>query len=340
MPIQIISDKTTWKNVLNEIGRYDFYHTYDYHTISKKDLENPILVVYREKDLVIAIPFLQRPIPNTYYFDLTSVYGYAGPISKNVPSDFDNEPFVGELTGALESLRIISIFSRLHPFFTNQSNILKGLGETPAIGKVVNIDLTQDLATQRTHYGKSTKNRTNKCRRVCTVRKAKSEADVNSFIDIYYENMDRLSANKDYYFSREYFFKFLECTGFKTDILLVIHNETNEVIAASMFVKTNNIVQFHLSGSRTAYLNLAPANVFLDEMRILATEEGYEIFNLGGGLGGKQDSLFDFKSSFSKDYRDFMVWKHIIDHTIYDQLSEKNKSEESIDFFPLYRSHY
>ena len=336
--MQIITDKIAWERVLETIGTYDFYHTYDYHMISKKDDEVPILISYQENDLEIAIPFLKRPIADSNYFDLTSVYGYAGPISKTLPQDFDYEDFAAKFKATLGKLHIISVFSRLHPYFENQAAILKGLGETPTIGKVVNIDLTQDLALQRTQYGKSTKNRTNKCRRLCTVRKAETDADINTFIDIYYENMDRLSASKDYYFSREYFFEFLKCDGFKTDILLVMHNETHEAIAASMFIKTNDIVQFHLSGSRTAYLNLAPANVFLDEMRIRATEEGYKIFNLGGGLGSKQDSLFDFKSSFSKDYWDFKVWKYIVDQEIYDQLSKRNGSEESNGFFPLYRS--
>ncbi|NHF61072.1 GNAT family N-acetyltransferase [Flavobacteriaceae bacterium TP-CH-4] len=338
MPIQIISDKTAWENVLNEIGAYDFYHTYDYHHISKKEFENPILITYKEKDIVIAIPFLKRPINDTDYFDLTSVYGYAGPISKNVPPDFDNQRFATEFKTALDGLAVVSVFSRLHPYFENQSNILGGLGNTPVLGKVVNIDLTQDLATQRAQYGKSTKNRTNKCRRVCTVRKAETDADINLFIDIYYENMDRLSASKDYYFTREYFFDFMKCDGFKTDILLVVHNETGEAMAASMFVKTKNIVQFHLSGTRTDYLYLAPANVFLDEMRIKATEAGYKIFNLGGGLGSKEDSLFDFKASFSKDYREFRVWKFVADQAIYDQLSGERKAEEGRAFFPLYRS--
>ncbi len=163
-----------------------------------------------------------------------------------------------------------------------------------------------------------------------------SDADVNTFIDIYYENMDRLSASKDYYFSRQYFFDFLSCSDFKTEILLVVHNDTQEAIAASMFIKTNDIVQFHLSGSRTDYLSLAPANVFLDDMRIRATEEGYKIFNLGGGLGSKEDSLFDFKASFSKDHREFKVWKYIADQKIYDQLTEKNGAVQE-GFFPAYR---
>ncbi len=335
--MQLIESKEEWTQKLSEIGSYDFYHTYDYHTISKKKEEDPILVVYEENDLVIAIPFLRRPISGTEYFDLTSVYGYAGPISKNIGVDFDNVTFITSLNSLLAEQQIVSIFSRLHPYFENQSLILKGLGETPTLGKVVNIDLSQDLVTQRAQYGKSTKNRTNKCRRVCTVRKAETEADINTFIDIYYENMDRLSAEKGYYFSREYFFNFLECTDFQTDILLVVHNETNEAIAGSMFIKTNKFVQFHLSGSRTAYLGLAPANVFLDEMRIRATEEGYKVFNLGGGLGSKEDSLFDFKASFSKDHKNFRIWKYIVDENVYSTLSNEKVSSYDSSFFPLYR---
>ncbi len=343
-----IETKEKWQEIVESMDDYDFYHTYDYHFISKKEDELPILIVYEENDTIIALPFQKRPILGTPFFDLTSVYGYSGPISKNIDDHFDNNRFVKELNDLLKKLNVISIFSRLHPYIYNQRKILKILGDIEVLGKVVNIDVSQDLAVQRSQYGKSTKNRTNKCRKLCTVKKAISGEEVNTFIDIYYENMDRLSANKDYYFSRTYFLDFLKCKDFETDILLVVHNESNEVIAGSMFVKTKNIVQFHLSGSRTEYLNLAPANLFIDEMRIRATEEGYKIFNLGGGLGSKEDSLFKFKSSFSKNYHDFAVWKYVVDQKIYHELSNPKEDLKLADpsynnqkdstFFPLYRA--
>jgi hypothetical protein len=82
---------------------------------------------------------------------------------------------------------------------------------------------------------------------------------------------------------------------------------------------------------------MAPANAFLDEMRIMATQEGYKVFNLGGGLGSKEDSLFDFKASFSKDRRDFRVWKYVVDDVIYASLSLKNNVKPNCEFFPRYR---
>lgn len=332
--MQEIKDKNQWMHILETIGEFDFYHTYDYHNISKNKDEIPVLLLYNRDNISIAIPFLKRTIPETSYFDLTSVYGYAGPVYKNMTEDFDNSAFITEFRNYLDENNIVSIFSRLHPYLDQQTRILSGMGETPICGKVVNIDLTKDINEQRSQYGKSTKNRTNKCRRIATVKEVVSKEELNTYIDIYYENMDRLKADKTYYFSREYFFNFLDCKDFKTRVLLVIENETGKTMAGSMFVETNNIVQFHLSGTRTEYLNWAPANLFLDEMRLLATAEGYEIFNLGGGLGGKEDSLFNFKSSFSKDYRDFRLWRYVHIQEIYKDLSKG----KTADFFPRYRA--
>ncbi|WP_339629575.1 GNAT family N-acetyltransferase [uncultured Maribacter sp.] len=331
--MNIITDRQEWKNTLMEFESYDFYHTFDYHSLSKNEDEKPLLLVYSQGDLSIAIPFLKRHIAGTPYFDFTSVYGYSGPIYKNIPENFDNVAFLSELKDYLTTNKIISVFSRLNPYLDQQSLILKNLGETPVSGKVVNIDLTKSIEEQRTQYGKSTKNRTNKCRRIATVKEVTTKEDLETYIDIYYENMDRLGASDSYYFSKEYFFNFLECEDFKTRVLLVIENETGKAMAGSMFVESNSIVQFHLSGTRTEFLNWAPANLFLDEMRLIATEEGYKIFNLGGGLGGQQDSLFNFKASFSKDYRDFKLWRYIVDQKVYDTLSKEKKGS----YFPLYR---
>ena len=331
--IKIITDKQEWKNTLMEFEFYDFYHTFDYHNLSKNEDEKPLLLVYSQGDLSIAIPFLKRQIAGTPYFDFTSVYGYSGPIYKNVPEDFNNTTFLSELKDYLFSNKIISVFSRLNPYFDQQSLILKNLGETPVSGKVVNIDLTKSIEEQRTQYGKSTKNRTNKCRRIATVKEVTSKEDLETYIDIYYENMDRLGASDSYYFSKEYFFNFFECEDFKTRVLLVIENETGKAMAGAMFVESNSIIQFHLSGTRTEFLNWAPANLFLDEMRLIATEAGYKIFNLGGGLGGQEDSLFNFKASFSKDHRDFRLWRYIVDQKVYDTLSKGKEGS----YFPLYR---
>tara|TARA_R110002111_G_scaffold110212_5_gene169549 strand:+ start:27338 stop:28336 length:999 start_codon:yes stop_codon:yes gene_type:complete len=329
-----IKDKAEWNSILKQIEDYDFYHTYDYHNISKNEDETPVLLTYKKEKAIIVLPLLLRQIPNTEYYDLTSVYGYAGPLSNVDTETYNFDDFKAAFNTYLEAKNIVSVFSRLHPYI-QQDKILENLGDTVSLGDVVNIDVSLPIEQSRMAYGKSNKNQINKLRKQCEVVKAETEEEILEFVDIYYENMKRLDAKESYFFSKEYFLNFMNITDFDTDILLVKHLESNEFVAGSMFVKTKNIVQYHLSGTRTEHLRLKPSKLFLDEMRLQATEQGYKVFNLGGGLGSEHDSLFEFKASFSKDFRTFKVWKHIVNQMVYDQLSQfKNET----DFFPKYRS--
>ena len=335
--LNIITEKNDWEKVMEQLGVFDFYHTYDYHHLSKNDGEKPLLLVYTKDNLIIALPLLIRQIFNTDYFDATSVYGYVGPLSNNTTENQDFKEYQSCLNEYFKSNNIISVFSRLNPYIPQQLEILSGIGEVKSIGNIVNIDLTQSLEVQRSAYRRDTRSRINKARRLCSVRKAESTEDIKSFIDIYMETMRKLDANTSYFFDEDYFFNFLQCKGFKTDILLAIHNESKNVIAGSMFVKTNNIIQYHLSGTKTEYLNIAPARLLLDEMRLLGSEEKYTYFNLGGGYHSKEDALFNFKSSFSNDIKLFSVWKVIVDENIYGQL-QKDANISETDFFPAYRA--
>ena len=72
-------------------------------------------------------------------------------------------------------------------------------------------------------------------------------------------------------------------------------------------------------------------------MRIKASQLGLSHLNLGGGLGGNDDKLLNFKSSFSKDFRDFYLWSLIVDHKVYRQLTAQFHDSEMKKFFPTYR---
>ncbi len=79
-------------------------------------------------------------------------------------------------------------------------------------------------------------------------------------------------------------------------------------------------------------------------MRCEATNEGYKCLNLGGGRSNKQDSLFNFKLSFSKHLKPFKLWKYICNEQAYEdlviqqkQLDEKVGSDPDEEFFPAYR---
>ena len=333
-----ITEKENWSVLLNTIGYYDFYHTYDYHIVAKLANETPLFFKYNEGDVIIGIPLLLRSIENTPYNDATSVYGYPGPVSKGVTAAFDNSKFIKTFHSFLEDSNIVSVFSRLNPFIPEQENILKNCGEIVSQGKVVNIDISQNPEIQRQNFQKRLKTHINKSRRNCSIRKVSTPEDLEKFISIYHENMGRVNAKKYYYFDDDYFKKMLKSKDFKSEILLAINNDTDEVIAGCIFIITNNIVQYHLSGTKNEFLDLMPTKLLIDEMRLKATELGLKFFNLGGGLGGlDDDSLFRFKSSFSKDFKDFKLWKLIVNEAVYSKLVLELNVKEDSGYFPLYR---
>ncbi len=337
--IEIIVEKKSWQNLLNKVKFYDFYHTYDYHYLSKSNDEKPILIKYESKGNIIGLPLLLRRIFDTDYFDVTSVYGYVGPIHNNLNAAFDNFNFKNQLNQFFIKNNIISVFSRLNPYICDQDLILKGIGDLVQLGRVVNIDLTKTLDDQRHIFSKTTKRYINKGKKQCSIRLSNSKADVSTFIKLYYENMDRVNAKKGYYFTKDYFDYFINSNDFQTDLLLAIYNETKEIISAAMMIKTNDIIQYHISGTRNDYLHLTPVRLLIDEMRVRGTLEGYQYFNLGGGLGSVEDSLFRFKSSFSKDFKNFEIWKYIVNQEVYDQLTDQfSDLNAEGDFFPKYRS--
>lgn len=335
--INEITTKHDWNITLSKVNSYDFYHTYDYHQLSKRTNEKSVLLVYQNDTVLIAIPLVLRPIEGTDYFDITSVYGYPGPVSKNITGDFDNQVFVLELNKYFLNNNVVSVFSRLNPYINHQKKILKNMGKCVDLSSVVFINLTNNLDAQRSGYQKRIKTQINKARRLCNIVKATKKEDIDAFIDIYYENMNRVNADDYYYFDKDYFYNFLKSSNFETDLLLAVTKDTNEIIAGVIFVKTNHIVQYHLAGSKSDFLNITPIKILIDEMRIIATKEGFKYLNLGGGLGSKEDSLFRFKISFSKELKPFSVWKYIVNQKIYNELTS-SKNPMSTNYFPAYRS--
>lgn len=337
--LKIITSKKEWNFLLSEIINYDFYHTYDYHNLSASDNETPIMIHYKEGDMIIAIPFLLRKIFNTEYNDLTSVYGYSGPICKNINQEFDQTHFIKVFNEYLLENNIVSVFSRLNPFIPFQDTIITGIGEQTSLSKVITIDLTGKPEEQRAAYSRTTKRYINKGRKICSIKKSNSKEDLLIFKELYFENMKRVNAKDFYFFDKDYFLKFASSTDFETEILFAVLNETNEVISAAMMIKCNNIIQYHISGTRDKYLHLTPIRLLIDEMRLMGNNENYTYFNLGGGLGSTEDSLFSFKASFSKNFKEFKIWKFIVNPKIYEQLNDEfSDTENNTSFFPLYRN--
>src|SRR5690606_7067649 len=142
----------------------------------------------------------------------------------------------------------------------------------------------------------------------------------------------------NYYFSKQYFYDFLATADF--DSKLLVAKFDGKVIAGAIFTYTDKIMQYHLAGTTEAFIRDTPMKLILDEARLLGNQLGLHYLHLGGGVGGSdEDSLFRFKSGFSKNFKQFSVWKYIVDMDNYEMLVQKNEiKDRQSNFFPLYRS--
>ena len=84
----IVTKEEKWTEYIQKSFDFDFYHTWKYHAMDRRG--DPLLFVYEENNDFIALPLLKRRINGSDLFDLTSVYGYTGPVSNRNFDQFES----------------------------------------------------------------------------------------------------------------------------------------------------------------------------------------------------------------------------------------------------------
>lgn len=334
-----ISQKKEWDFYVQNAFVHDFYHTWQYHTLDNSGV--PILVVYEESNDYIAFPFMKREIPQSSFFDLSSVYGYVGPISNKENQCLDAElinNFKKAFLSFLKEEQIVSVFSRLHPFLA-QERLMADFNGIYENGKTVAFDLTLPIEVQRKKYNQSTYSSIKKSwKKGLLIKETKDTEDIDAFVEIYAENMKRIQSTDYYLFERQYFLDLINSNEFDCRLLLVCFED--EIMCGTLITLTHGIVQGHLIATKSAYLHESPAKFLIDQVTVLGRKEGMKYMNLGGGLGFKKDTLFSWKAGFSDLFLDYKSWRYVVNDSVYHNLVNKQGIDKNanIDFFPLYRA--
>ena len=329
------ANSAQWNRIIREMNFYDVYHLAEYHRMDESGVS--LLLHYSDETSAFALPVILRPIEGTPYNDITSIYGYPGPVSTVVRPDRESvKQFHMSLLRFFDENSVVSVFSRLHPLFPDQAKIIEGFGVPVDTGTTVAIDLSLPEKEQRRQYSHSLKNAANRSKRKnITVKKAETQTEIETFVGIYTENMHRVRASKSYFFDKAYFSRFLQTLP---SVLYLAHYE-GKIISGSLFTDCNGIIQPHLSATLNDYLRFSPLKYVWDQIRHYGVENGRNYMHLGGGFGGNRDNLFEFKAQFSKQHFPFKTWRYIHNAKIYEQLIADKFHEHLPDaaFFPLYR---
>ena len=343
-----ITDRIEWNSLLKgEFSEYnDIYFRYEYFELYKRHYGvEPEGIFWEDGNVKIFWTHLIRDISKIEqfkdfkYYDLTTPYGYGGPI---ITKTEDKEEINKSLKEFFEdygnyALRnnYVCEFIRFYPIFENQ-NFFNRIFNVEYLNDVVMVDLSKDLEEIWKDIRKGHKYNIKKSvKEGCKVKIISKPLirDIEDFVGLYYETMDKNKASKKYYFSMEFIndhFNLLNA------MLIEVKNK-NRVIGTSMFIYGDKINHYYLSGAAYGFKSLYPSDLILWGAIKWAKENGFKYLHLGGGRG-KNDSLFEFKKGFSKEILPFYIGKKIFNMEAYQKLLTLNPTSiRPNNYFPAYR---
>jgi len=346
----------------------DIYFLHEYAKVYEKEFQesahlfkygddtNYVLMVGVKRSInVLSFCESQTTLLSEEYFDLSTPYGYGGPLI--VCSDPEQESilfqgFRDHMHDYCIKNNIVSEFLRLHPKLANY----KLFGANDRIVKKNNT-VWIDLNQSESDIFKNMKNDPRRSIRIASengVQVIKSELtqrDISEFHRLYTTTMERLGALPAYFFTLDYFEDLVD--KIKGNISLFFSKWNDRNISAYMYVHGGDFIDLYLGGSDPLYWKLKGNPICLYTAALWAKSNGFKYYHMGGGHGAEYDSLFHFKSQFSPDRSPFYMYRHIHNTEMYNELCNwKTKFENQNtltdsypkdvdvvlkDYFPAYR---
>lgn len=335
-----------WSEVLGHL-RHDVYHTPDYHCLSGFGQEgNPQAFFYQEGDLSFLWPYLLTPIAGAAGFhDATSVYGYSGPVGSANP-DFTARAW-SALLDHWKSQQVVSAFTRFHPLLAN-FRMLEGIPTANAgireFGSTVSIDLRLPAEVHLQQYHKNLRYDIRKARETGLVTiDDENWIHTDDFTAVYQDTMARCGSRREYVVDRAWVCRFREALGSKARLFVTKRGEA--VAAAMIVIRYDQFLHSHLIGSAPEFASSSPSKTLLDDVRLWGIAQGCGSMHLGGGLGGREDALFQFKRRFSPLTHSFRTGSWILNEPVYRALEDEKRTSlaasgiqlNEISYFPSYR---
>lgn len=300
--------------------RRDIYFEEEYVRLYETLTEKATCFVYREGNKCLLYPFLLRAFQygGVDCFDFETAYGYGGPIANVEDKDFE-ERALQEFFRMCKANNYVAGFTRFHPLLKNWQHfdtIGKLIFDRHTIAVSVKNNL-EEIWMCEIH----TKNRN-------VIKKGEKSGlkflvddefkHIDEFAMLYRKTMDKLHADEFYYFDEKYYRNFK--TNIPNSFLGVVYLE-EQMIAAAIFFYSELYGHYHLAGSDVHYLKYMPNNYLLWNACKELNRRNVCLFHLGGGTtSDENDSLYEFKSRFSKSRYDFYIGKLIFNEKMYNSL--------------------
>ncbi len=339
-------DDPLWPAMLAGLP-HDIYHQPAYlHAEARWQGGRPEAFVYAEGEDFWFAPCIMRRarLPGIeaagHVLDMVSPYGYPGPVATagSAASGFCERAFAAFLA-ALRQRGAVSAFLRSHPCLDALPPIAGSPDITERAWATVLIELDADLDVVWSGVSRRRRQQIACARRAGMCARRLAFADGLPWLRrIYDETMERVGVGGHERFNAAYF-RALDPLAAHLEVWLV---ELQGVpVAATLVSRCGGLVQTLVGGTSTAALPRSP-----DRLLVSAHASGARAVHLGGGVGGRDDGVLCFKSSFGPGRARFRTVRAVLDPDRYAALTQARAASLGVDvrtleqtgYFPAYRA--
>ncbi len=343
LQIYTLKENEKWDAIVRSFVNYDIYWQSGYVKAFAIHGDGEPLLFYYEQDNTRGINVVFKRdiakdlhfagiIPEDTYFDFSTPYGYGGWIVDGE----EKEKLFRIYESWCQNNGIISEFVRFHPVVKNHV-FSKDAYDIVPLGQTIAMNL-ESFKVIWANISSKNRNMIRKAEKSgVRIFSGRSDKLYEEFIDIYNSTMEHDNAEEYYFFKPEFYSSI--CYDLPENAQIFYAVKEDEMIAVSIMLAANGRLNYHLSGSKYEYRNLAPSNLLLYKAALWGCANGYKTFHLGGGVGSSEDSLFKFKKAFYRgdDLYQFYIGKKIYIREKYDELVGMREDINS-SFFPKYRA--
>jgi serine/alanine adding enzyme len=320
-----------WNGLLERIGCRDAYFRRGYVEAScVLDGGRPMLLHATGSGGDVVFACSVRPVPSSSgLYDVTTPYGYGGPVAAG--AEPPAEEFWELYEGWCAEKRVVSTFLRFHPLLGNQSLAgpsveLEQLADTVSWGLEGENDLFEGM---HRHHRRVSR----KAEALVEVRTQERPDRLDAFATLYEATMRRQRAAPFYLFPPAYWDELT--SGLRDQLVCFEAFVEGEVVAGILCFASPPWLHYHLGATLEPARSLGASHLLMLAAARWGRERGYEQFHLGGGVGGREDSLWEYKRRFSPGgLRETWIGKLVHDDDAYDALAG---SRDRSGFFPAYR---
>ncbi|MHB1042452.1 MAG: GNAT family N-acetyltransferase [Eubacteriales bacterium] len=340
-------ERERWLRELENLGEMkpDIHYIPEYCSLFG-DSGEVRLFVYREGDVSVIYPFILRKVSripglegklNRELFDITSPYGYGGPLASPGASRQDINNFYLQFVKFCEQNNIITEFIRFHPLLGNHV-LLAGHVDVKRASSVICIDLNMSEQEIWNGYERNNRKNINKAKREgLEVIVEEGPEHFNDFIKIYQKTLARNQAGSFYYFNERFY---ESVHGKLKGHYLYAHTlRGGRVISTELLLYNDTYIHSFLGGTLEEFFEFRPNNILKHEVVKWAKKRGIRYFLLGGGYR-EGDGIFRYKRSFaSGGVLSFYIGKKVHDHSAVSMLENEmgQGKQDPEGYFPSYR---